>query len=251
MGLLKYIPDWTIPVVTTPTTAVRSKIIEKKHVIVEANRDNTDRIHLAVIVEPGETAPAYSVDYDIFNPGEIKFYGAPANKQIRHFYAYVQGGSTQKLNLIGSDGALTFGVSGKYPEGGRVITHEDETLNDADKEITVPSGKLWKILNVYVDYTSDATVGDRNVECRLLNILDEEIFASRNADNIGPSEHYRLIWTPGISKSETQVGLIAMQPFPQDVPLPTGFSVQVVDINSVALAGDDMLIRLLIREWSV
>ncbi len=251
MGLLRYIPDWTIPVVTTPATAVRSKIIERKHVLIEANRDNTDRVHLAVIVEPGELAPAYSIDYDIFNPGEIKFFGAPANKQIRHLYAYVQGGSTQKINIIGSDGALTFGVSGKHPKGGRVITQEDETLADADKEITVPPGKLWEILCVFVDYVSDATVGDRNVECRLLNILDEEIFVSRNADNIGASEHYHLIWVPGISKSETQVGLIAMNPLPPDCPLPSGYSVQLVDVNSVALAGDNMKVRILIREFSV
>jgi hypothetical protein len=46
----------------------------------------------------------------------------------------------------------------------------DASLNDADKQLSVPTGGEWEVLSVLVELISDATVGNRQIE---LTAVDE------------------------------------------------------------------------------
>lgn len=90
---------------TTADTAVKSAFLDKKHLIVEAQQSNTQKVYVGL---------SYSLftgrletDFDTLEPQQVKFYAAPKGKSIAYVWYYCEGG-TQLLDLIASDGSMTY-----------------------------------------------------------------------------------------------------------------------------------------------
>jgi hypothetical protein len=85
-------------------TALRSLLLSKKHVIVEALATNTSRVYVAAsyITTGGGRR---STDFDILDPSEVKFYSAPKDKLIHYLWFYCDV-ATQYISIKASDGSL-------------------------------------------------------------------------------------------------------------------------------------------------
>jgi len=72
---------------------------------------------------------------------------------------------------------------------------EDESLNDSDKTFVVPSGKIWEVLWIFVEYTSSGDVGDRQFAVRILDPDDDVIaeFFANITQGASESLNYRCI----------------------------------------------------------
>jgi len=120
------------------------------------------------------------------------------------------------------------------------IWHEsDLTANDNDKTITVPAGYEWQVLWVYVEYTSDANAGNRQLELRILDAGGNTIGQVRPGTTQAASLTRNYMFAPSLADL---VGFrdtdYLMTPFPPTVFLPAGYSIQMLDNNNVSAADD-------------
>ena len=88
--------------VTTEATAVKTGFLDKKHVLIEANRTNQGKIYVAVSYDfTGRKTTAF----EPLNPSEPRFYGAPEQKAITYIWYYADT-SGDGFTFVASDGAL-------------------------------------------------------------------------------------------------------------------------------------------------
>lgn len=124
----------------------------------------------------------------------------------------------------------------------------DAANDDSDKTFTVPSGKSWRVLTVFVNLTTTATVGNRQVEVRYTNGADSAV-AVMSAGAVQAASLARN-YTFGLGLAD----LTAFRdtdkltgPLP-DAALPEGYKVRVYDRAAVDAAADDMHVRVLVEE---
>lgn len=66
------------------------------------------------------------------------------------------------VQMTGPQSNIQLVDSAGWPEW-TILQMEDEGADDNDKSFTVPAGQEWQILWMWVEYTSTATVGDRQL----------------------------------------------------------------------------------------
>lgn len=136
--------------------------------------------------------------------------------------------------------------------GGSVKITRDGTLNDSDKTLlTVPTGKVAKLIWISAEITCTATVGNRNLECLITdgtNIVWTSAFSGAiTASQIGgiflstggaghaTGTARGKLGTAGSAQNVTlQGGLPEMY-------LPAGYTVRIYDIAAVDAAADDLV----------
>ena len=85
----------------------------------------------------------------------------------------IRGGSLDPVVVVGTINPSTGDISTTgdvaTSEVWRIRTVSDVGADDSNKTFTVPDGQEWQILWVYVQYTSTATVGNRQLTIRALS----------------------------------------------------------------------------------
>lgn len=119
----------------------------------------------------------------------------------------------------------------------RGVVSSDTTTSSSDKTLTVPSRYLWEILNIRVDYTTNATAGARQLEIRFLDksgtVFYEYVPAitqtasTQYTYNIGPMN----IELASVRDSRYLFSKIA------PILLEPSWSIRVLDNNAVAPSG--------------
>jgi len=100
---LEYVRSDLAVTATTKATAHRSKLIGKKHVVIEAHADNKKKVYVGASYE---YTGVLSTEYDTLQPKQVKFYSAPKGQTIQYLWYYSESG-TQYINIIASDGSMT------------------------------------------------------------------------------------------------------------------------------------------------
>lgn len=136
---------------------------------------------------------------------------------------------------------------------GRLHVEAEETLNDNDKKITVPTGVEWEIKWLWVEYTSSGTVGNRALRFSILDPADDIIYLqkAKNTQAASITEYYTARPTQsleGPSEDETYWHEI---PLPPNFKLRGGFSIRVWDNANIDAAADDMILQLVVEEREV
>lgn len=125
----------------------------------------------------------------------------------------------------------------------------DTTLNDSDKIISVPSGKIWKVL--YGTIVLSATgVGNRIMRIDFRDELNSTLYTviATAVQVDGTTEGYNL-GQFGTS-AEPRAGNHEL-PIPVNLWLSEGFDIRIFDENAIAVAVDDMTIRLVVEEYDI
>lgn len=157
-------------------------------------------------------------------------------------------GSLQALNsphpsaFIG--GTITTGVV-KH-----TVLQIDETLNDASKILTVPVDTIWHVLWLHVEYVSTATAGNRHLRFTYRDAADDVIGRSDTGVLQAASTTVVYNFLPGVARETTVVEGQLLTPIPTGLWLPAGFDMTIVDINSVDLTADDMVVQMQVEEFA-
>ncbi len=143
--------------VTTEATAKRSKLINKKHLIVEALRGNTGKIYIGLSYQY-TGAGLIDTKYEPIKVGEPRFYGAPPNKEINYIWYYAEN-SGDGFSYVASNGALTRPNFRGDIRLGKFVREEitSDLVNDTAKSETrtVPVGKRWFICGGWMHNADD------------------------------------------------------------------------------------------------
>jgi hypothetical protein len=121
----------------------------------------------------------------------------------------------------------------------------DLALNDSDKTLTVPSGKLWEVMWCSASLATTATVGNRNIRVIVTDGTNEVGRADTDSTQAASATEY---YTFGLYGSAAESpATFHWIPFPWLV-LPAGFTVRIYDSAAVDAAADDLLISMLVLE---
>lgn len=120
----------------------------------------------------------------------------------------------------------------------------DTTADDSDKTITVPTGEIWQVQTIYVDYTSTSTAGNRQLVVQFRDDSDNIVGEARAGATQAASLQYFYTFsltgadmTAVRDTDQLSVGLPLMT-------LQSGYDIRIFDNNAVAAAADDMTVRV-------
>lgn len=126
----------------------------------------------------------------------------------------------------------------------RVATISDVTLNDSDKSFTVPADTERHILNIWAEFTTTATVGDRQLVVEI-QIAGPDVTAQWARVGVvqaaSLTRYYEL--APGLPDDLAFRDTDYLRcPIPVTSLLKAADVVRVYDNNAVDAAADDLLI---------
>ena len=144
------------------------------------------------------------------------------------------------------------GASQSIPisESWRVALQADEAANDSDKTFTVPASTEWEILSIWVELSTTATVGNRQVVVEMQDSAGDVIgsFLAGIVQTASLTRNY--MFAPGLELMTVFVGAYLSFPLPPMV-LPDGFKVRVYDSAAVDAAADDMVVQMMVASRTV
>jgi hypothetical protein len=136
-------------------------------------------------------------------------------------------------------------------ESWRVITLRDEEIGSS-KVFTVPAGQEWEILWVWVGFTTDATVGARQLDVHLGDGVGNTLGEWQVAiTQLASLTYYYLIAPAMPDLLALRDGVFLSTPLPPTLFLSAGQSLQVWDNNMVAAAGDTLVAEVQIARRTV
>ncbi len=125
-----------------------------------------------------------------------------------------------------------------------VVLYADETPNENAKTITVPAGQLWQILWIWIEYSSDATVGTRQLSVQLRDSLPDIIGSIRpNATQAASLTRNYMIGPSLANLTAFYDTSYLTTPLPPTIILGPGDSIYISDRNLIS-AGDDMVVQM-------
>jgi hypothetical protein len=127
--------------------------------------------------------------------------------------------------------------------GAQRFTSTDSAADDSDKTITVPTGEVWRVENVFVTNVTSADAGNRQMTVLVadpaaVTLLIAKAVAVQTASG---TEYYNFSPTYGTA-TETPATF-------HFIPLPTctldaGATIRVYDSAAIAAAADDMTVTV-------
>lgn len=127
----------------------------------------------------------------------------------------------------------------------------DEAVDDSDKSFTVPASTEWWIQSIWVELTTSADVGNRQMCIELQDNAADVIFRVKTGAVQAASltRNYALApHLPDLTAFRDTTYLST--PFP-DIVLPAAYIIRVYDSAAIAAAADDMVVQILLKTRSV
>jgi len=127
----------------------------------------------------------------------------------------------------------------------RVALTQDETADDSDKTFTVPSSVEWQILWVWVEYTSTATGGSRQLEIQLQDASGNVIGQFQTGVTQTESLTYKYLFGIGVPDlTNVRDGNNVTTPLPAGTFLTAGQKIRIWDNKAIDSSADDMTVRI-------
>jgi hypothetical protein len=135
-------------------------------------------------------------------------------------------------------------------ENWRAALQADETTNDSDKTFTVPASTEWEVLSIWIELTTTATVGNRQVVVEMQDSTGDVIgsFLAGIVQTASLAKNY--MFAPGLELMAAFVGTYLSFPLPP-MFLPAGFKVRVYDSAAIDAAADDMVVQMVVASRAV
>lgn len=133
---------------------------------------------------------------------------------------------------------------------GEVRTSIDDAANDSDKLVTVPAGKWWEVLSVWVELVTTATAGSRQLEVAYRDDSDLVVARSPAGATQGTGLTREYVFGGGLPLSTSEVDGLLFAPLPR-VILQPGYDIRVRDNAGIDAAADDMKVRIVYAERDV
>jgi len=130
-----------------------------------------------------------------------------------------------------------------FPAGDLTLKYDENT--GSSKVFTVPDGKKWIILWIYVEVNTTATVGTRTVRLQYRDSADDVIFQQRGI-NVSESASGKLNYIPMSGGDIGSSGGEVTLPIPFTV-LTSGYDIRIVDTANVD-ANDTINVQMMVLE---
>ena len=128
----------------------------------------------------------------------------------------------------------------------------DETADDSDKTLTVPAGYEWQVLWIWIELTTTAAAGNRQIEIQLRDGADDIIGDFRAGAVQAASLTRYYMFGPALADlTAFRDTDYLMTPLPPTVFLSAGYDIRIFDNNAVAAAADDMVIQMMVAQRAV
>ena len=127
----------------------------------------------------------------------------------------------------------------------------DETLNDSDKSITVTAGYEWKIQWIWVELTTTAVAGNRQMVVQIQDAATDVVFQMRAGIVQAASlTRYYLFAPMGAEIVAFRDTDFLYAPLPPVIHLPASYVIRVYDNAAVDAAADDMVVQMMVQQRS-
>lgn len=137
-------------------------------------------------------------------------------------------------------------------ESWRVSLQIDETLDNTNKTFTVPAATEWQILWVWVELTTTATVGNRQLAIELQDAAFDIIGVIRSDIVQAASLTRWYMFAPGMGDlAAFRDTTLLSTPIPNGLFLSAGQILRVWDNKAIAAAADDMIVQMQIASRTV
>jgi hypothetical protein len=165
----------------------------------------------------------------------------------------IRGGSLDPVVVVGTiDGSGVIQNNIETSESWRVRTISDTGADDSNKEFTVPADQEWQVLWVYVQYTSTATVGNRQLTLRALSDGGTTWMQLKAGIVQAASLARYYTFAPSLADlTAFRDTSFLMTPMMPTLFLSAGQRLQVLDSAAIAAAADDMLVYIQVAWRSV
>lgn len=126
-----------------------------------------------------------------------------------------------------------------------------EAADDSDKSFTVPASTVWEIVNIWIEYTSSADVGNRLLMVELMDDAADVIgrFTAGIVQAASLTRYYTF--APGVPDlTAFRNTSYLSNPMPI-IRLPASYVIRICDSAAIAAAADDMIVQMLVNVKSV
>lgn len=143
-------------------------------------------------------------------------------------------------NIVGGTAAPL-----RIVDGWEIELLAQEGLNDSDKHITVPAATLYQILWVWVELTSSAVAGNRQMAVQWQDSSADVIGEVRAGAVQAASLTRYYLFAPAMADLTTFRDTdFLMTPLPPTLILSAGQVLRVFDQNIIAVNADDMVVQI-------
>lgn len=127
-----------------------------------------------------------------------------------------------------------------------IVLQSDETLNDSDKTFTVPTNTQWHVLWIWVEYTSTAVVGNRQLVVEIQDAAADVSAQPARARVVQAAGlTYNYMFGPSLAQDLAVYDTdYICTPIPPTLILESGHIVRVYDNNAVDAVADDMVVHM-------
>lgn len=124
-----------------------------------------------------------------------------------------------------------------------IKTQYNDTANENSKSFVVPDGMIWKLMWAHMRYTSDATVGNRQIRLQVLDDTGASRFDTHAGAVQAASLDYHYEFMQGIYRETSFVDNAIQVPIPECLYLLPGWTLKIYDATGVS-ATDDMIVSI-------
>jgi len=121
----------------------------------------------------------------------------------------------------------------------------DETADDSDKSFAVPADTEYQVLWIWVELTTTATAGNRQMTIEIQDSAADVIGRVKAGIVQAASLTRNYMFAPALADlTAFRDTAYLMTPLPPTLVLPEAFIVRVYDSAAVAAAADDMIVQI-------
>ncbi len=131
-----------------------------------------------------------------------------------------------------------------------VVVTIDAAADDSDKTIAVPADTRWALDSLLVLLVTTATPGNRQIRVQVRDGSGNVLYDMTAPAVQSQSNTVTYCFAPGLPRVEQIADELQTAPLPSLV-LEATFDVRVFDTAVIAVAADDMTVRVLARQVSV
>ena len=127
----------------------------------------------------------------------------------------------------------------------------DEALTDSDKSFTVPASTEWRVKWIYIEYTSTAAAGTRQVEIQIQDDAADVIARLVCGDTQIASLTRYYLFAPNVTELVAERDTDKFSTLMPEWILPAAYVVRVWDNNAIAAAADGMIVQMMVEARTV
>lgn len=221
----------------------------------------------AVVGNPVLTGGRYDVASRVLNDGDVGGIAVDVGGRLK-----AVGAAFENTTVVGSPVL----VAGRYDAAARTLDNldvgglavdvtgralvnlgwspslqADEALNDSDKSFTVPANTEWRVKWIWVEYTSDANAGNRQLEIQIQDGAADVIGQVRAGLVQAATNTYYYLFAPHVTElAAVRDGNYLSTIMPEWI-LSAGYIVRVWDNKAIAAATDDVVIQMMVEARTV